>query len=250
MKTTVITHIYNEEYLLPFWLNHHKSTFDHGVVIDYRSNDNSVNIIKSICPTWEIITTRNLDFGAINVDLEVMDIESKIIGIKIVLNITEFLFSVNKIQSYFTNDTISYAINITTPYSLNEYFPTNNDELFKNILNDDIKCHNDRGVRQLHNFTNGSYTVGRHGTNNHPVYDNNEMHIIWLGFYPLNDLLLKRKLQIQNNMPDTDKLCGFGFQHLYDMNKMLLVNTEKSKTGKPLIEINPVLYNLLLVYNK
>ena len=24
MKTTLLTNIYNEEYLLPFWLNHHK----------------------------------------------------------------------------------------------------------------------------------------------------------------------------------------------------------------------------------
>ena len=30
----LFSHIYNEEYLLPFWLNHHKNIFDHGVIID------------------------------------------------------------------------------------------------------------------------------------------------------------------------------------------------------------------------
>jgi hypothetical protein len=60
INSTVIIHIYNEEYLLPFWLNHHKNIFNHGIIID-----NSINICKEICPT------RNPDFGHLNVDLEV-----------------------------------------------------------------------------------------------------------------------------------------------------------------------------------
>lgn len=36
-KITVLMHIYNEEYLLPFWLNHHKNIFDHGVIVNYDS---------------------------------------------------------------------------------------------------------------------------------------------------------------------------------------------------------------------
>ena len=51
---TVISHIFNEEYLLPFWLENHKNMFDHGIIIDYCSTDSSVEIIKKYCPTWEL----------------------------------------------------------------------------------------------------------------------------------------------------------------------------------------------------
>jgi hypothetical protein len=37
MKTTILTNIFNEEYLLPFWLNHHKNMFDKIISIDYHS---------------------------------------------------------------------------------------------------------------------------------------------------------------------------------------------------------------------
>ena len=42
-KTTCLIHIYNEEYLLPFWLYHHKDMFDDILIIDYRSNDKSID---------------------------------------------------------------------------------------------------------------------------------------------------------------------------------------------------------------
>ena len=80
MKKTLISHFYNEEYMLPWFLNHHKQIFDHGVMIDYHSTDRSREIIKEICPTWEVVTSRNLDFQADNIDTEVMDIEREIDG--------------------------------------------------------------------------------------------------------------------------------------------------------------------------
>jgi hypothetical protein len=88
---TIISHFYNEEYLLPWWLKHHKQFFDHGIMIDYHSTDNSVNIIKEICPTWEVVESKNKEFDAAEVDVEVMEIESKLDGWRIVLNTTEFL---------------------------------------------------------------------------------------------------------------------------------------------------------------
>ena len=96
MKKTLISHFYNEAYLLPWWLKHHKEYFDHGIMIDYHSTDNSRKIIERICPTWEIITTRNERFEAVSVDAEVMDIESSVESWKITLNTTEFLVSTKK----------------------------------------------------------------------------------------------------------------------------------------------------------
>lgn len=247
-KKTVITHIYNEEYLLPFWLNHHKNIFDHGIIIDYRSTDNSVKICKEICPSWHIITTRNNDFNSFLVDKEVMDIENLIEGYKIVLNTTEFLFSSKPLNEFCIDSLISYGINVLTPYSLNIYDPDSNISLYNLLLDTDTKYHLDRyGTRQLHNFKNGNYDVGRHITYNPMIYTN-DIYIIWLGFFPLNQKLLNRKLQIKNNIPESDKQIGNGAQHLYDVEKMLSINTEKSNTGLQLKEINENLYQLIESY--
>ena len=91
MKKTLLCHFYNEEYMLPWFLNHHKQIFDHGVMIDYHSTDRSVEIIRELCPTWDIVTSRNPNFQADTIDTEVNDIEAGIDGWKICLNVTEQL---------------------------------------------------------------------------------------------------------------------------------------------------------------
>ena len=157
MKTTCFTNIYNEEYLLPFWLSHHKDMFDEIIIVDYRSTDASVEICKKICPKCQIITTRNDFFGAREIDSEFMDLEQKVEGIKIVLNITEFLFSEKPIQSYFENgQNTSFSVTAISPYSKKQYFPTNNRELFLNLFNDDVVFHHDRSVRFIHNYNHGN----------------------------------------------------------------------------------------------
>jgi hypothetical protein len=225
IKTTLLTNVFNEEYLLPFWLNHHKNLFDELIVIDYNSTDKSIEICKSIWPECKIITTRNKYFDAEDIDKEFMDIENNLEGIKIVLNTTEFLFCEKSIKDIFIHNTqpVSYAVNAVTPYSKNSYNINNSYELFTNLLNDDVLYHEDRGTRQIHTFPNGNYTIGRHSTNNISV-PTNEAHIIWLGYYPMNDNLLKRKLQIQENMPQRDKDRGFGHQHLFSKEKLLNIN--------------------------
>ena len=91
MHKTIISHFYNERYLLPWWLEHHKKYFDHGIMIDYASTDNSLNIIRQICPEWTVISSRNKFFDAKLIDEEVSDIESAVSGWKNCLNTTEFL---------------------------------------------------------------------------------------------------------------------------------------------------------------
>ncbi len=246
IKTTLLTHVFNEEYLLPFWLHHHKYMFDELIVVDYNSTDKSMEICKSICPECKIITTRNKYFDAEEIDKEIMDIENTLEGIKIVLNTTEFLFCETSIKYLFIHNTkpVSYAVNAVSPYSLNSYNINNNYELFTNLFNDDVVYHNDRGVRQIHNFHNGNYTIGRHSTNNVSV-PTSKAHIIWMGYYPMNNNLLNRKLQIQQNIPQRDKDRRFGFQHLFTKEEILNINITKSNTGSSLKNINLPLYNLL-----
>jgi hypothetical protein len=92
MEKTVICHFYNEEFLLPWWLKHHKHIFDHGIMINYHSTDCSVDIIREICPHWEIRYSRNKEFHAERIDLEVMDYEQNIQGWRMALNVPEFLY--------------------------------------------------------------------------------------------------------------------------------------------------------------
>lgn len=246
LKTTLISHIFNEEYLLPFWLTHHKNMFDQILIVDYNSTDKSLEICKSICPECIIIKTQNQYFDAITIDVEIMNIENSIEGIKIVLNTTEFLFCEVPIKDLFVNEeTVSYSINAISPYSANTYEINNINELFKNLLNSDVLYHCERGSRQLHNYINGGYDIGRHNTIN-PTRTTDNAHIIWFGFYPMNENLLKRKLQIQQNMSERDKQKGFGFQHLFSKEKMLSINSDKSSNGQSFVNINPNLYNLLI----
>lgn len=249
-KTTLLTNVFNEEYLLPFWLNHHKNMFDEIIVIDYNSTDKSMEICEKICPKCKIIKTRNPYFGAEEIDKEFMDIENTIEGIKIVLNTTEFLFCEKSIKDIFIDSKpTSYAINAVSPYSINSYNINNSCELFSNLLNNDVVYHRDRGVRQIHNFPNGNYDHGRHSTFNISI-PTNEAYIIWFGFYPMNDKLLKRKFQIQANIPQKDKDTGRGFHHLFSKDKVLTINNEKANSGMSLKNINLPLYNLLnMKYN-
>ena len=206
-KTTCLIHIYNEEYLLPFWLYHHKDIFDDILIIDYRSNDKSIDFCKKICPNCKIITTRNEFFGAEDVDREIMDLETNIEGIKIVLNVTEFLFCEKPIKDIFNDlaTTSSLSIRCISPYSKQFCNINNNYELFTNLLKDNITYHYDRGERVIHNYSRGNYSTGRHSTTN-PTTHTHEMHIIWLGFYPLNERILQRKQQIQINITQRDRI--------------------------------------------
>ena len=246
IKTTCLTNIYNEEYLLPFWLNHHKYMFDEIIIVDYRSTDKSLEICKSLCPNCKIISSRNKTFGAIEIDEEFMDLEKNIEGIKIILNTTEFLFCETPMSIIFSelNTPTSFSVTVVSPYSKKQYNINNNYDLLLNLLNDDVVYHKDRWVRQIHNFSHGNYRLGRHETNN-PTINIYEMHIVWLGYYPLNEQLLKRKLQVQTFIPKTDKDQGFSFQHFFNKDKLLAINNDKANTGGSLQNTNLALFNLI-----
>jgi len=213
INATVLCHFYNEEYLLPFWLKHHRSIFSHGIMIDYHSTDKSVEIIKELCPTWEIRTTKNEMFDAVLVDKEVMEIENTLSGFKIALNVTEFI--VAKTEFNLTNDFMCIGIESYTALS-DLKTPQNEIEFFNNIQR---VSYAKRGHRVIHSYQNGNYTIGRHSSN-HSTTLSKDLYILWCGFYPWNDETLKRKCQIKEKIPESDKICGRGFQHLWNKKQM------------------------------
>ena len=222
MKKTLISHFFNEEYMLPWFLNHHKQIFDHGVMIDYHSTDRSVEIIREICPTWDIITSRNQDFQADNIDIEVNDIERDIQGWKICLNVTEQL-----IGDYSIMDQNIEEIYVPTIFMVD----CNRDQLVDpSIPLYKQKYHGfsfrgsdrdflERRSRRLH-CTNRPYPTsstaecmapGRH----YNMYSNNiDLAILYYGWCPFDQGQLNRKLQIQTQIPLIDRQRGWGFHHI------------------------------------
>jgi hypothetical protein len=214
---TILSHFYNEEYLLPWWLKHHKQYFDHGIMIDYHSTDRSVEIIKDICPDWTIVTTRNKWFDAQLVDDEITDYESAIDGWKISLNTTEFLhgnFSqLNDIKIQ-TQILIPSLTIVDNPEK--ENYPDSNIPLHDQIKTKLQYNIEDRRLRSLHNF-NVAYPIGRHF-----MGDYSESFTIYhYRFAPYNEKSLDRKLQIQNKISDFDKTLGHGKQHLINKENLI-----------------------------
>lgn len=209
--TTLISHFYNEEYLLPYWLDHHKRIFDSGVLINYGSTDNSIQIIKDICPNWFIVDSRNQEFHSYSIDNEVMQIESQIKGWKMTLNTTEFLITdglsdiLNKYQETTMLETHGIAaVGVFESPSI------------LNVNYGHFNAHQRR--RKIHNHSDGAYVVGRHESNHHSIREN--FYTVWYEMFPYNSQTINRKLQIQNKIPVSDKNLGLGVQHLTSAEKL------------------------------
>jgi nucleoside-diphosphate-sugar epimerase len=241
MKVTVLSHIYNEEYLLPTWLDYHKRIFDDGIIIDYNSTDRSLEIVKKICPHWKIIKSVNKDFEAVKVDQEVMEIENTIEGYKIALNTTEFLISTKRLDFILKEN--MYAIKPLSVARTDVKEITSTKDFINNMTQFNYNWRS--GYRYIHNYPNGNYDIGRHGTF-HAAIKTDEIYIAWVGFYPWNKYILNRKLQIQTQIPLSDKKQFRGKEHITDID---ISNREASRIMENITHastINPILLNYSL----
>lgn len=224
MKKTLLCHFYNEEWMLPWFLNHHKQIFDHGIMIDYHSTDRSREIIRELCPAWDIITSRNLDFQADNIDTEVNDIEAGIDGWKICLNVTEQLIGDYSVM----NTTAPAEVYVPSIFMVDVERTTRianiNLPLYKQYrygfsFKDSDKNFLERRSRRLHNTQKPYPAVstvecmapGRHYNLYTP---NSELVILYYGWCPFDEGQLARKLQIQTQVPWTDRLQNRGCHHI------------------------------------
>ena len=230
MKKTLLCHFYNEQWMLPWFLNHHKQIFDHGIMIDYHSTDHSVDIIKEICPTWDIVTSRNPDFQADKIDTEVSDIEKSIDGWRICLNVTEQLIGD---YSILDNDPTPRQYLLPSLFIIDTEFETrvaNPDfplyEQYKQgfSFRDGQQQFLERRARSVHNVpyqyptqsTKECMAPGRHF--NFATTD--QLVVLYYGWAPFDKNQLQRKLQIQTQIPDIDRQRGWGFHHITDEGKL------------------------------
>lgn len=214
MRSTVICHVYNEAYLLPFWLEHHRRMFDHGIIIDYDSTDGSPDIVRRMCPSWEVRTSRNREFDALEVDAEVMDVEASVQGIKMALNVTEFLLSSKPLGDHFTgaNQCLHLRALAATCSTSETQDPATLAELLGGF--DRVNDHARYGLRFIHTHQHGAYEVGRHQTRLPHVEPARDMHLLWFGFYPWNARQMARRSQIKHRMSQNDVTLARGFHHL------------------------------------
>lgn len=206
---TVLTHFYNEEYLLPWWLTHHKKYFNHGILVNQNSTDNSVEICKKICPNWELIESRNADFDSCGTDVEMQELEANLKGWRITLCLTEFLVGNYNFLDECQEDQHQLA-SFTMIDNLEESCkkPTYNDHLInQKYFGSKNGCL--RPSRSIHRKPI-EYRFGRHFLD----VTTDQLVIFWYGWSPWTEEFIKRKLQIQYRIPEIDKARGFGGHHL------------------------------------
>jgi hypothetical protein len=231
-RRVVISHFFNEAYLLPWWLKHHREIFDHGVLIDWHSTDGSADICRQLVPDWELVRSQHERFAAILCDFEVMQHEARFPHAwKIALNTTEFLVAPGlatmerAIEHHnLTAIKLPGAIMVDAEPEL----PPGSDlpltgQKRCGIWEDafDFKAHAIPGLtfptrgRIHHRYPVGAYMPGRHASHlPGQVAGNRELGAIWwYGFSPWTDAFKARKLQIATKRADFDKKHGFGAQH-------------------------------------
>lgn len=205
-KMTVLCHFYNEEYLLPWWLDHHRKIFNHGIMIDYRSTDSSREIIKHYCPDWEIHETRNRYFDSEIIDTEVVDYEHTLTGWRMALNVTEFLVGNTAPLKQIRAPTQHLIGNYVFVHPVANFSPDPNKPLYDQVKfgyyeDDDDAIHKlhlgIRAPRSIHNHDINYPVAGRHW---HGLATTRDLAIFYYGYAFINENIITRKLQIKNNM--------------------------------------------------
>lgn len=256
MKKTVVSHFYNEAWLLPHWLKHHRQIFDHGIMIDYHSTDNSLAIIRELCPTWEIHTSRNNNFDAHNVDLEVMDYERPLEGWRVTLNTTEFLIgNYDRLDATIGNRQVFVPQYMfidmerrEEPYYLSSdlplykqrwwgYGPVNEVTMPGVFTKNQAYGSVPRAARSIHNYALPSYgDVGRHFPRENGTFD--DLAIFYYGYASLEEGSIKRKMQIQTQITTPGTNHHFDFEQLMNRYKkeQQPLSRDMRDTIKPLID--------------
>ncbi len=232
---TVITHFFNEAYLLPWWLEHHVKMFNHGILIDHGSTDESADICRQLAPHWRLVKSRLTEFDAWLTDFEVMNYEIELTGWKIALNTTEFLIAnpgLDELERSLAADGRMgiAASGMTMIDKEPERSPVRGQSLVmqKPWAVDDNRFGKLRWLRQAlghpktpqrnrfyHSLPTGMYPPGRHRSFHRDWQTRTpNLMVLHYGYAPWNEEFIGRKMQIADKIPAQDRKHGMGFQHL------------------------------------
>jgi hypothetical protein len=238
---TVISHFYNEAYLLPWWLKHHRDMFDHGIMINHGSTDESADIVREYVPHWRLVNSTLTYFNAFLNDLEVMNYEKELPGWKIALNTTEFL-----VTSISLDDAIRFLeqegrqgiacdghiivdrgvgtkldVNASLVKQLHWGFNDNTAFTPQQRLDMNLGTTMPSRNRFFHCLPTGMYQPGRHLS--YSPYSNQRMielmiwHFLWA---PWNQKIIDRKLGMRVKLDPVDVKMGWGHQHTKSLTEL------------------------------
>ena len=227
----VVSHFFNEAYLLPWWLRHHREVFDHGVLIDRHSTDGSVDICRELVPSWEVVRSETAQFAAIMCDFEVMKHEARFPDAwKIALTTTEFLVArrLSEVEQFVTSRDLT-AVRVPRAIMVDtepDRAPDPNVPLTEQKYCGIWELEFDfqaaalvnpppTSSRLYHRYMIGAYAPGRHVSHLPGQCEGNrEQAAIWkYAFSPWTDAFKARKLQINATRSDFDKAHRLGYQH-------------------------------------
>ena len=190
-------------------------------MIDYHSTDRSVEIIKEICPTWDIVTSRNQDFQADTIDTEVNDLEQDIEGWKICLNVTEQLIGDYSILNNEPKQLLVpsiFMVDCDRERNVIQDRPLYEQKFDGFLFSDNQQNFLERRSRSLHNVpvhypaesTQACMAPGRHWNS----YNTDKLVTFYYGWCPMDEGGFARKLQIQTQIPLIDRQLNRGFHHI------------------------------------
>lgn len=211
----LLTHFYNETLLLPYFIRHHASMFDHAVLVNQGEPLTDIELP----PNWRIVPSKLDRFGAIETDEEMSALEEEFPDAwKLVLTVTEFLVHPD-LRSWLDQvDTQVVRFRSITMCGSD----TEDLGRFEQLIQQRhqfVSAVADDGVNQYSRFAHrisapgNHYTAGRHGLSFAANW-------IWApnGFIAKFQWtpwpqILPRKLQIKHRIPPADVARSFGFQH-------------------------------------
>lgn len=215
MKKTVITHVWNEERMLPLWLKHHVPLFDEGVVIDYHSTDATRDIVKELAPHWRLVPSASEKWHWAYCDIEVMAVENMIDGWKVALTCYEYLLSPYLTDICKDMDRLGYAgfslvgTTMCDPPALRSAPVDPNVPLIRQRHWGRPFEYEENGLRNrlVHRAPNGRYHLkGRHTNSLSGVFKLRDYaYCFWYGFSPFEYIKQRRMQTISNLDPDALK---------------------------------------------
>jgi hypothetical protein len=254
MTSTLISHFWNEAFLLPFWLRHHLPMFDRAVLIDYGSTDGSREIIKQLAPDWEVRTSRNEWFDARDADAEVMAVEREFGGWKMVLNTTEFLLSYD--LALYVRWMARYRPEVEGVWAFDLIVVDPLSERDREVTDAPLHYQKRWGYhggggrsRMLHRCADGRYLGGRHKS---PIVDrvvDDGLFLLWFGWSPMR-YIRERKLQIQQRISARDRAERLGKQHIVTPEGLEAAYRQEAARAHELTRVYPAYKELLYALAK
>ena len=237
-KVVLFSHFYNEELLLPFWIDHHRHMFDYAMLVNFNSTDRSVDIIRSRAPEGWKVHHWGSNFDLVKFRKDFMANEKMFPDSwKIFLTTTEFLVhddlstllmqesmpSAFRFRSYVMvgDDSKPLVDHVPLLQQRSTYTVAPLTHEVFHLSGDFFNASN--GVnyiysRIMHSFDRMKYTNGlHHGAEFNVDRFSNEGFIVKFAFTPWPETI-NRKLQISSRIPQEYLKIGMARHHQDNVN--------------------------------